>query len=294
MKKFHFVKLLFTFVILSFIIIPFGATSYAKIPDGTYEIQYEIKHAKKEDTSIADGYFTKPATLTVKNGVQEIQITITSAHLVQKLSTPSGPVQVLNETKDGDSLTRVVKFRVDGDLTKPVLLDMHIIVPPMDNFQGYDMEHSARAVFDVAHLVVEEEEDKPKSEPAKKPDKKEEDKGAQSGSGQNKSEVEDQSNEETTSNDEETTNEVGENETDTNEENESDEDTNNAENEANEENEAVEEADDKEESAKEETAATDTKKSDKEKGNSSLVWIPVTIVILAVIGGISVWIYRQN
>lgn len=117
----------------------------AQIADGTYEVNYEMKEADSENTSIADGYFTKPATLTVENGVQYIQLTVTGSNYIESLAAPSGPVQVLSE--DTANHTRTVKFRVDGDLSQAVNMQMHIIVPDM-----YDMTHTARAVFNVSGL----------------------------------------------------------------------------------------------------------------------------------------------
>src|SRR5699024_6485180 len=126
------------------IIIP-QSIAYAAIKDGTYEINYEMKEAGNDNTSIADGYFTKPATLTVADGVQYIQLTVTSSSMIKSLSAPSGPVEIVSEDEGNE--TRTVKFRVDGDLSKPVPMDMHIVVPDL-----YDMEHTARAVFDVSGL----------------------------------------------------------------------------------------------------------------------------------------------
>jgi len=117
----------------------------AQIADGTYEINYEMKEADNDNTSIADGYFTKPATLTVENGVQHIQLTLTGIEYIKSLSGPAGPVDIISEDEAND--TRVVKFPVDGDLSQPVSMDMHIIVPDL-----YDQTHTARAVFDVSGL----------------------------------------------------------------------------------------------------------------------------------------------
>src|SRR5690625_7507396 len=103
-----------------------------------------MKEAGNENTSIADGYFSKPATLTVKNGVKHIQLTVTSSSMVKSLSAPSGPVNVVSEDKGNE--TRTVKFKVD-DLSQPVNMEMHIVVPDL-----YDMTHTARADFDVSGL----------------------------------------------------------------------------------------------------------------------------------------------
>src|SRR5699024_9296814 len=52
-------------------------------------------------------------------------------------------------SEDTDNNVRVVKFRVDGDLSQPVNMNMTINVPEMnmENFQP-----SAQAVFDVSGL----------------------------------------------------------------------------------------------------------------------------------------------
>jgi len=131
---------------ITFIALPTGNVS-AAIADGSYEIGYEMKEASSDSTSIADGYFTKPATLTVENGTQYIQLTVTSAEMVKSLSAPSGPVDVVSDSGD----TRTVKFQVD-DLSQPVNMSMHVVVPEEALPGGYDMEHTARAVFDVSGL----------------------------------------------------------------------------------------------------------------------------------------------
>lgn len=127
---------------ISLLAMPQGAV-FAEIADGTYEVNYEVKEAGSENTSIADGYFSKPATLTVENGTKYIQLTVTSASMIKSLSAPSGPVDVVSEGDD----TRTIKFRVDGDLSQPVNMEMHIEVPGL-----YDSTHTARAVFDVSGL----------------------------------------------------------------------------------------------------------------------------------------------
>src|SRR5699024_11927305 len=86
---------------------------------------------------------------TVENGTNYIQLTVTNADIVESLSGPNGPVDVISEGDD----TRTVKFSVDGDLTQPVNMEMHIIVPDIPEMPGgYDMTHTARAVFDVSGL----------------------------------------------------------------------------------------------------------------------------------------------
>lgn len=140
------VALLFT---LLFVILPSDIAN-AEMADGTHEIDYEMKEASSDSTSIADGFFTKPATLTVEDGEQHIQLTVTSSSMIQSLSAPTGEVDIVDENEEED--TRTVKFRVDQDLSEPLEMEMHIIVPDL-----YDMTHTARAVFDVSELENDEE-----------------------------------------------------------------------------------------------------------------------------------------
>lgn len=139
--KFRFpLAMMLTALIFAIFVTPVGA----QIADGTYEVNYEMKEAGSENTSIADGYFSKPATLTVENGVQTITLTVTGADMIQSLAAESGSVTVLSEDEAND--TRTVQFQV-SDLTQPESMNMHIIVPDL-----YDQEHTARAVFDVSGL----------------------------------------------------------------------------------------------------------------------------------------------
>src|SRR5699024_12761708 len=124
-KKFSSLLLIVTALVLTITLGLPQETVFADIADGTYEINYEMKEAGNENTSIADGYFSKPATLTVENGTKYIQLTVTNADMVESLSGPNGPVDVISEGDD----TRTVKFSVDGDVTQPVNMEMHIIVP---------------------------------------------------------------------------------------------------------------------------------------------------------------------
>lgn len=146
----------------------------AKIADGTYDVNYEMKENSNNNTSIADGYFGKPAKLTVKDGNQKIRITLTGASMIKSLKSPNGPVSVISDSGE----TRVVEFSVSGDLSKPLPMEMHITVPkealPPN---GYDMTHTARAFFNVSGLPSAEkktEKKEPKKETKKPVEKKKE------------------------------------------------------------------------------------------------------------------------
>src|SRR5690625_3155755 len=164
--------IIFGFLIAIILMISFPVSGVqAKIADGTYDVNYEMKENSNNNTSIADGYFGKPAKLTVKDGNQKIRITLTGASMIKSLKSPSGPVSVISDSGE----TRVVEFPVSGDLSNPLPMEMHIIVPkealPPN---GYDMTHTARAFFNVSGLpsaAQKAEKKEEKKEPNKETEK---------------------------------------------------------------------------------------------------------------------------
>lgn len=139
MRKSFFIAII---AIITFVIFPTGS-AFAQIADGTYSVPYSIKEAGNNNVSIADGYFNKPAKLIVKNGEQHVQMTINQADYVKSLSNSS----VVSESGN----TRVVQMKVN-DLSQPVTLNMHVVVPEEVAGMPYDNHHKARAFFDVSGL----------------------------------------------------------------------------------------------------------------------------------------------
>ncbi|WP_026907396.1 NEAT domain-containing protein [Paucisalibacillus globulus] len=109
--------------------------------DAKYEINYVVKHATEDKASSADSFFTKPALLITKDGVNYLQLTITGWDMIDYLRTADGDVKVLKVNADGSAL---VQFKVNGNLASPINLDMHITVPGM-----YSMQHNARLFLDL-------------------------------------------------------------------------------------------------------------------------------------------------
>src|SRR5690625_2620272 len=128
-------------LIFSLVSLP-SNTAYAAMADGTHNINYEIQEAGGGGASIADGYFTKPAKLTVDGNTHTIELTVTSAEMIKSLSVQGTPVNVVSDS--GDS--RTVKFNV-SDASKPVNLDMHVNVTEL-----YDQKHKAQTTFDVKRI----------------------------------------------------------------------------------------------------------------------------------------------
>ena len=126
-----------------------GVAKAASFENGTYSVSFEIKEAGNNNTSIADGYFSKPAKLIIKNGLNYIQLTTTESEWVKSLSGPNGSSTVISE--NGNS--RTVQFEV-GDVSQPVNMSMHVVVPEDVAGMKYDHNHSVRAIFDVSSIPV--------------------------------------------------------------------------------------------------------------------------------------------
>ena len=120
------------------------AATYA---DGTYDISFEMKEAGSNNTSIADGYFTKPAKLVVKNGANYIQLTTNESDWIKSMSGPMGSATDVSESGN----TRTVQFEV-GDLSNPVNMNMHVVVPEEVAGMEYDHNHSVRVVFNAENI----------------------------------------------------------------------------------------------------------------------------------------------
>lgn len=131
---------------LSLAVFPVG-TVFADMADGTYDVPFELKEAGSDSTSIADGYFSKPAKLIVENGTSTVQLTITNSEWVKSLSGPQGAASVVSEDKSNDS--RTVQMEV-GDLSQPVTMNMHVVVPEEIAGMEYDNNHTVRGAFDVS------------------------------------------------------------------------------------------------------------------------------------------------
>lgn len=133
-------------LIISLVALPVG-TVFAAYADGTYSVPVEIKENNSNNVSIADGYFDNTAKLVVENGVNYIHLTVSSAEYVKSVSGPNGSAQVISESGN----TKTLKLQV-GDLSQPITLNMHIVVPKDVAGMEYDNHHKTQAVFDVSNV----------------------------------------------------------------------------------------------------------------------------------------------
>lgn len=161
--------LIFSLGIIICTLVLFPTTSvFADFANGTYDVSYELKEAGNDNTSIADGYFSKPAKLIVENGENYVQLTITSSEWVKALSGPYGEATVVSEDQAND--TRTVKLKV-GDLSKPVNMKMHVVVPEEIAGMPYDNNHTVRAVFDISSVPASNGSSGDESSPPSETDK---------------------------------------------------------------------------------------------------------------------------
>lgn len=136
------------FCVIAFSIYPQGK-AYAAVEDGTYSITYTVLQADSDSASIANDYFQKPATLTVKDGVMTVQLTMTTASSITWLKTTYkgslSNVTVVSEDKAKD--TRVVKFNVDN-LSDKLISKMKVDIDDIN----YHHEYTVRFSFEEGSI----------------------------------------------------------------------------------------------------------------------------------------------
>jgi len=123
-----------------------------ELSNGTYVIEYEMLQADNDSISIANDYFEKPAILTVDGEAQYIQFTVNRSEWVQVLAAADGEsfanVHVVSDDPENDQ--RVIAFKVDGDISQPVFMQMHVVVKDMQ--PAYDHKYTVRLNFDVEKM----------------------------------------------------------------------------------------------------------------------------------------------
>lgn len=114
--------------------------------DKAFEYDYVVKHATEDKVSAADKFFKKPATVLYKGDEKYIQLTITNWEWIKSITPESGEVTVVQVNDDGSA---VIQFKVNGDLSDAIVLDMHVVVPEEVAGMPYDMNHTARIFLDL-------------------------------------------------------------------------------------------------------------------------------------------------
>src|SRR5699024_2380075 len=104
---------------LAAVFILFAPANATLVRANSQNVSYERKEAGSDGTSIADGYFIKPAKLTVENGKNFLEFSLKDADYVKSLSGPYGAVKVISDSGN----KRVVKMQV-GDISRSINLQM--------------------------------------------------------------------------------------------------------------------------------------------------------------------------
>ncbi|KPN96697.1 heme uptake protein IsdC [Lysinibacillus sp. ZYM-1] len=142
----HMKKMLMLIMLVSIFVVNFGLTqASAQLADGTHSIKYQVNKPDSNSASIANDYFVKPASVTVKNGTAIVQITLKNSAWITKFQPPGGAT-VVNEDQSAD--TRTVQFTVK-DLSKPVVTAMKIDIDDIN----YHHEYSVSLVFDATSIA---------------------------------------------------------------------------------------------------------------------------------------------
>lgn len=127
------------------LLLPGMALGAAELEDGVYTANYLVLKAENDSVSMANDYWEKPATVTVKDGKATVRLTINHSKWVTEFKVPGNgggyvdtKVIVTNRQED----KRVVEFA--ANVAEPIVSKIHVTVAEID----YDHDYTIRIVFD--------------------------------------------------------------------------------------------------------------------------------------------------
>ncbi|KAA0966897.1 hypothetical protein FQ087_11980 [Sporosarcina sp. ANT_H38] len=126
----------------------------ADLSKGTYVVDYEMLQAENDSVSIANDYFEKPAILTIDKDGQYLQFTVNHAKWVKFIKSTNGEsfADVHTVSDDLENDKRVIAFKIDGAITEPLLMQMHVVIEEMK--PSYDHKYSVRLNLDLESMEV--------------------------------------------------------------------------------------------------------------------------------------------
>ncbi|WP_346243527.1 NEAT domain-containing protein [Shouchella clausii] len=127
------------------------------LQNGTYEIPFKVLKNGTDETSVMDGYTKKPATLYVKDGSYEIDMTLTNSNWYQDFKVEGAQPETISE--DTGKNERVVRFPV-SQLDEKLDAYVHIIVTGIPGFE-YDNKYDVQIAFDVNGISLIELDEPP-------------------------------------------------------------------------------------------------------------------------------------
>ena len=133
-----------TVMLLLMLIVPVAPIGVkAAIPDGEYDVDFNVLKESSDDLSMANDQVKKPAKLIVRDGKIVIELTITGRDMWKTFEVEGKPVQTIKESGD----EAVVQFEV-SDVTKPVEAFIHVVVENIN----YDNKYTIRFDFDTSNI----------------------------------------------------------------------------------------------------------------------------------------------
>lgn len=110
-----------TVMLLLMLIVPVAPIGVkAAIPDGEYDVDFNVLKESSDELSMANDQVKKPAKLIVRDGKIVIELTITGRDMWKTFEVEGKPVKTIKESGD----EAVVQFEV-SDVTKPVEAFIH-------------------------------------------------------------------------------------------------------------------------------------------------------------------------
>lgn len=133
-----------TVMLLLMLIVPVAPIGVkAAIPDGEYDVDFNVLKESSDELSMANDQVKKPAKLIVRDGKIVIELTITGRDMWKTFEVEGKPVKTIKESGD----EAVVQFEV-SDVTKPVEAFIHVVVENIN----YDNKYTIRFDFDTSNI----------------------------------------------------------------------------------------------------------------------------------------------
>lgn len=133
-----------TVMLLLILIVPVAPIGVkAAIPDGEYDVDFNVLKESSDELSMANDQVKKPAKFIVRDGKMVVELTITGRDMWKAFEVEGKPVQTIKESGD----EAVVQFEV-SDVTKPVEAFIHVVVENIN----YDNNYTIRFDFDTSNI----------------------------------------------------------------------------------------------------------------------------------------------
>ncbi|MGG0889109.1 NEAT domain-containing protein [Cytobacillus horneckiae] len=129
-------------------IAPHQAQAAEVLPNGEYTINYDVIYNGQPAPSGWAAYFSKPATLVVKDGKHSVSFKLGARHVINKFQTQVNgayqDVEIISDNVEDNS--RNIRFVIDS-LSTPTNIKMSM---------SYGMDHELQLAFDESSITIVE------------------------------------------------------------------------------------------------------------------------------------------